>query len=898
MFSLYRFSARARVWAEGAWVAAILAGWVVAGRAAETVGGAAAEMTFEREVRPILKAYCFTCHGEGEKLKGGLDVRLRRFLVKGGESGAAIVPGHPEQSLLIAQVAKGEMPKGEKKLSAAQVETLRRWVAAGARTARPEPESLGKGPYFTEEERDFWAFQPLRRPAVPVVVATTSANDAVRTPVDAFLLAKLRARGLGFSPAADRVTLIRRATFDLTGLPPTPEEVDAFVADAAPGAFERVVERLLQSPHYGERWGRHWLDVAGYADSEGYDDRDTERKHAYRYRDYVIRSLNADKPLDQFIREQLAGDELVKPPLKNLSADAVELVTATGFLRMAPDGTTFATDQKAARNAVVADTIKIVSTSLLGLSVGCAQCHDHRHDPISQLDYYRFRAIFEPALDWKNWKTPNGRAVSLLSDADRKRMLAIEAEAKALEVARVKEQSAAVAAVFERELAKVPEDKREVVRAAWKTVVAKRSGPQKKLLKDFPSVDVTAANLGNYDKAAAAKFEEMTTQAAWLRATKPVEEFVAALTEPVAATNPPTFLFHRGDPDSPRERATPGEPAILAASRAIDFPEKSAALPTSGRRLALARSLTDGTHPLTTRVLVNRVWLHHFGRGLVGTPGDFGQLGERPTHPELLDWLATELVVRGWSLKQLHRVMMNSTAYRQGARRSAAAEAADPDNHLLGRMNVRRLEAEIIRDAALAVSGKLTRKLFGAPVPITEDDVGQVVVGVDTRDGAGRPTGKFVPLNEEEFRRSLYVTVRRSKPLGMLQTFDLPAMEPNCEAREISTVAPQSLALMNGEFAVEQARYLAERVVREAGADVRAQAARAWRLAYGAAPGAAELDGAVGFIRTQTAWYQAHPVTPGKAAKGKPEPLTDAALLALANYCHALLSSNRFIYVN
>ncbi len=859
--------------------------------------GAEPEVTFERDVRPILKAHCFTCHGEGEKLKGGLDVRLQRLLVKGGESGAAVVPGHPEQSLLVSQVEKGEMPKGEKKLLAAQVETLRRWVAAGARTARPEPESPVKGPHFTEEERGFWAFQPVRRPVVPVV-ASAAATDVVRTPVDAFLLAKLRERGLGFSPEADKATLIRRATFDLTGLPPTPEEVDAFVADHSPEAFGRVVERLLNSPHYGERWGRHWLDVAGYADSEGYDDRDTERKHAYRYRDYVIRSLNADKPLDQFIREQLAGDELVKPPLKNLSAEAVELITATGFLRMAPDGTTFAKDQKAARNAVVADTIKIVSTSLLGLSVGCAQCHDHRHDPISQLDYYRFRAIFEPALDWKNWKTPNGRTVSLLSDTERKRMLEIEAEAKKMETERLKQQNELVAVVFERELARLPEEQREAVRAAWKTVAAKRSGPQKKLLLDHAKVDVTLANLGDYEPAAAARFAEMAAAAAKLRATKPVEEFVAVLTEPVAGTNPPTFLFHRGDPDSPRERATPGEPSVLAASRAVDFLEKDSALPTSGRRLALAKSLTDGTHPLTTRVLVNRVWLHHFGRGLVGTPGDFGQLGERPTHPELLDWLASELVAKGWSLKQLHRVLMTSTAYRQSTRRSSTVEAADPDNHLLGRMNVRRLEAEIIRDASLAVSGKLTRKLYGPPVPIMEDDVGQVVVGVDTRDGAGRPTGKFVPLNEAEFRRSLYVTVRRSKPLGMLQTFDLPAMEPNCEAREISTVAPQSLALMNGEFAVEQARYLAERVVREAGKDVRAQAERAWRLAYGAVPGAAELTGAVGFIQAQSAWYGTHPLIPGKAGRGKPEPLTDPALLGLANFCHVLLSANRFIYVN
>ena len=349
---------------------------------------------------------------------------------------------------------------------------------------------------------------------------------------------------------------------------------------------------------------------------------------------------------------------------------------------------------------------------------------------------------------------------------------------------------------------------------------------------------------------------------------------------------------------NPKEKVTPGELTVLASFHPSAIAEKAPSLPTSGRRLAFAQSLTDGKHPLTTRVLVNRVWHHHFGRGIVASLGDFGHIGERPTHPELLDWLASEFVAQGWSLKKFHRLILTSAAYRQSAVRSAEKDRADPDNRLLGRMNSRRLEAETIRDAMLTVVGKLNPKMFGAPVPIMTDEDGQIVVGVDTNDTAGRPSGKFVSLNGEEFRRSLYIQMRRTKPIGMLEAFDLPRMEPNCELRNASTVATQSLAMMNGDFTVTMSKYFAERVAKDAGSDVAAQVKRAWQLAFGGEPSAADVKSATDFITRQTASFKNNPVKVAPPAKGHEPPPAEPPMQALATFCQALLTSNQFLYVD
>ena len=849
-------------------------------------GAAESEIGYEKQIRPILKAHCFHCHGEGDELQGQLDLRLRRLIAKGGDSGPAIVAGDAEASLLYRRIKLGEMPPGDKKAPPEQLETIRAWIAAGAKTARPEPEQI-TAETILPEEREFWCFQPVLRPDLPQV----RQADRVRTPVDAFVAAKLEAAGLAFSPEADKRTLIRRATYDLLGLPPTPAEVDAFLADAAPDAYERLVDRLLESPHYGERWGRHWLDVAGYADSDGYTTQDPVRKYAYKYRDYVIRAFNDDKPFDQFIQEQLAGDEMLQPPYKEMQPAEIDKLVATGYLRMSPDGTgTGGVDQDIARNQVVADTLKIVSTSLMGLTVGCAQCHNHRYDPIPQADYYRLRAIFEPAYDWKSWRPPQARLVSLYTDADRAQAAAIEAEAAKIDAERTQKQNEYIARTYESELAKLPAEIRDAVRAAHDAPEMTRTPEQRELLKAHPSVNVTAGSLYLYDRKAADDLKQYAERASAERAKKPVEDFVQALTEPPGHA-PATYVFYRGDIAQPKQTVTPGELTVLDALRPTEIAPDDPAVATTGRRLAFAKRLTDGSHPLTARVLVNQVWLHHFGRGIVNTPGDFGFLGERPTHPELLDWLASDFVAGGWKLKRLHKLLMTSTVYRQVSRREPQADAADPDDRLYGRMPVRRLEAEAFRDAIIAVSGKLNDKMFGPAVPVMEDEVGQIVVGIESLNGENRPD-KVIPLNGEEFRRSVYVQVRRSRPLAVLDTFDLPAMEPNCDRRNASTVAPQSLLLMNSEFVVTHAGYLAERLQKEAGEDAKAQIIRGWRLAFAAEPSEAELAAAIEFVAAQTEHFQKNPPA------GEKDKQPDPKQLALASWCQALLSANRFLYVD
>jgi hypothetical protein len=369
----------------------------------------------------------------------------------------------------------------------------------------------------------------------------------------------------------------------------------------------------------------------------------------------------------------------------------------------------------------------------------------------------------------------------------------------------------------------------------------------------------------------------------------PADDFVHCLTE-VPRQIPTTKLFARGDFNNPKQEVAPAELTVLNGSK-FSVPRDDLEVPTSGRRLAYARHLVDGKHPLAARVLVNRFWLHHFGRGLVETPGDFGMLGQKPTHPALLDWLADEFMAGGWKLKRLHRMIVTSTAYQQSSQHRTEIDAVDPENRLLGRMNLRRLEAETLRDALLSVAGRLSSKMFGPPTPVTPDEIGQIIVGVDTRDSSGRPTGKVVPLGEDEFRRSVYVQVQRSKPLGILETFDAPVMSPNCEQRSTSTNAPQSLLLMNNAFVLQQAAAMAHRIEREAGDVPKSQFQRAWQLAFGRTPSASEMERGVAFLAEQTAIFKGN--APVESASQKPEP----AHLALSSLCQALVISNGFIYV-
>ena len=860
-------------------------------------------ISFEQDVRPILKTHCFRCHGEMEKPKGGVDLRLRRFMLHQTDDGPVMVPGKPEQSLMFKLARSGEMPKADKKVPPADLAVIEKWIRAGARTARPEPEQSPHGFYLTAEDREFWSFQPIRRPAPPKLKNAARA----RTPVDAFVLEKLHEQKLDFAPDADKLALVRRVYLDLTGLPPTPEVVEAFARDESPDAYDKLVDRALDSPAYGERWGRHWLDVAGYADSNGFAEADSVRPHAWRYRDYVIRSFNEDKPWNRFITEQLAGDELAGVTQANAVAKARdprarELLEATGFLRLAPDGTgDDVPDQNLARNQVIAETIKIVSSSLLGLTVGCAQCHDHRYDPISHADYHRLRALFEPALDWKRWQAPAQRLVSLYSDDDRKKAEAIEADARKLDEPAEKLRKEFLEQVFEREIKKVPEAEREAVKIARNTSGDKRTEAQKQLLRVYPAADVQGA-LDLYDPALNKKYLEEKGKADKLRGTKPPEPFVMALLE--RPEKPPdTFLFYRGDHEQPRQKIEPGEIEVLRAAGApvADFAAFTAevkatnALASSGRRLAYAEWLTSGRHPLVARVLVNRFWMHHFGRGLVNTPGDFGRLGERPTHPELLDWLAAEFMANGWRLKPLHRLLMTSTVYRQSARNDASLKA-DPDNRYYARWKLRRLEAEEVRDSLLTLSGKLNPAPFGAPVAIARDDAGRVVAGAQKLDGNGDPVG-VDPLGAAEYRRSVYLQVRRSLPVTALDVFYFPAAAPNCDARAVTTVAPQALMLLNDSFVVTASQQLAERLRQERPGDLRGQISRLWTLLYGAAPSDRETRDALIYLAEQSESIRARqPATP-PAAKDKPVAAPDLQLDTLASLCQVLYSANRFLYI-
>lgn len=844
---------------------------------------------YESQVRPILKAHCTHCHGEEPKAKGGVDLRLRRFMDATTKDGEPIlVPKHPEKSELIRVIREGEMPEKGKKLTSEELAILENWVRSGAKISESEPEQIPPGAYLTEEDRNFWSFQPVREHPVPQFADMPGLD-----PIDAFVREGLRKQGLDFAKEAPRATLIRRLTLDLTGLPATPEEVAAFEADKKPTAYADLVERLLASPAYGERWARHWLDAVGYADSNGYANADSVRPHAWRYRDYVIRSINADKPWDRFIQEQLAGDELLgvsHGKMGNVQLDPAksEILAATGFLRMAPDGTGDSVDDlKLARNQNVADTMRVVSTSLMGLTVACAQCHDHRYDPIKQVDYYRMRAIFDPVLDWRKWRTPSQRLVSLYTEEESAKAAAIEKQVAEINAEAKRMERAFLDEIFEKKILEIPEEEREPYRAARATEKAKQTPEQVALLKKYPSA-VALFNLDLYDPAANKKVVEKRDEATKLRATKPPEGMLMVTTE-VAGDVPKSELHHRGDHDQPREVVSPGELSVL---RGPELVKPDPTLATTGRRLAYARWLTSGKHPLVARALVNRFWMHHFGRGIVNSPGDFGKLGERPSHPELLDHLANRFVASGWSLKTMHRWMVLSRTYRQDSHNEASV-AKDPDNVWLGRYRVRRLDAEAVRDSILVTAGLLSRDMYGAPISITRTGEGRIVAGVETRNVNGDVV-KVDTAAPGVYRRSIYMQMRRSGPATVLDTFDLPVMAPNCESRTCSTVATQSLFLMNDEFVIRAARALAARLRTEAPGQPPLQVRRLWALTQGKSPTPAEEAQFLTMLSEQTEvlreYSAQHPPTKDAAA-------ADPELDALGSLCQAMLASNRFLHV-
>ncbi len=678
-------------------------------------------------------------------------------------------------------------------------------LAAAAATGR------GADDYAIDPAQEsHWAWKKPVRPPVPAVRDASWA----RNPIDRFILARLEAAGLHPAPPATREQLLRRVTLDLIGLPPTPEEIDAFVGDPAPNAYEKVIDRLLLSPHYGERWGRHWLDLARFAESNGYE-HDEIRPDAWRYRDYAIQSFNADKPYDRFIKEQLAGDELYP--------DDPAAAVATAFNVLGPDMTD-ATDAAERRQNTLNDMTDTAGLAFLGLTIGCCRCHDHKFEPIPQADYYRLQAFFAPAQFRSDLPTatPEQRA---RFDAANRAYQALVGPFRD-ETARLEEPYRRQ--LFEKKLAKLSDE----ARAAHQTPAAERTAVQQKLVeKTTRLVKVSEAEIlrtmSEVDRDRHRRLQEQIRQ---FDDRKPAPlPMTPGLTD---ATDRParTFLLKAGSLGSPDEEVRPGFPIILTAGhRAVPAPITPRANVT-GRRTALAEWVASPENPLPARVLVNRLWQHHFGRGLVRTASDFGIRGERPTHPELLDWLATEFVARGWSIKAMHKLMLLSATYQQSAQAAPAALARDPDNHLFSRMNRLRLEGEVIRDSLLAIAGRLDTRMGGPgtfpPIPL------------EALQGAR--AWKVSPDPRDHARRSVYIFARRNLRFPFLENFDLPDSNASCPRRERSTTAPQALTLLNDADVVEAARAFAARVeALAAGAEERVT--WAYRLALGRRPSAGEL---------------------------------------------------------
>jgi mono/diheme cytochrome c family protein len=825
--------------------------WIVGG-AKSSLKTAEVQLT-QHDVLPIVYLRCTVCHGL-RKQEAGLDLRTKAAMLKGGKSGPAIVPGHPEKSLLLKRMHAGEMPPkkllvdfGVRPVEQSEIAKLTTWIKQGTPIAEVKPDvaTTKPDPLVSDADRRFWSFQPPQRPPVPLV----RNRKRVRNPIDAFLLRKLEAKELSFSKPADRYTLIRRVAFDLTGLPPAWDDVQRFVADKSPRAYERMVDRYLASPRYGERWGQYWLDVAGYADSEGKRSADVVRPYAWKYRDYVIRSFNSDKPYDRFLLEQLAGDELADyTKMKEFTPQVRDNLVATGFLRMAPDGTgSDIVNTVVERMEVVSDELNVLGAGVMGLTIKCAQCHTHKYDPIPQRDYYRLVAVFQGAFDLHDWL----------------RSTVVNNQSKALKGFR----TLPVATLEERE--------------EWQAATAKVQKEIDDLQAELKRLKETLP-ADNYRR----KATQVNRKIRNLKANMPAEPGIRALWD--RGTPSPTYLFRRGEPTNPGRLIGPGVPSMLTDGKTpFEVKRPWPGARSTGRRLAFARWLTRPEHPLTARVMVNRIWYHHFGRGIVTTLGNFGKTGARPSHPELLDWLATEFVkpefggqrseVGAWSIKHMHRLILTSTAYRQRSAVTETLERQDPENVLLSRMPLRRLEAEAVRDNLLAVAGELDLAPFGKPDP------------VDVRKD-GLVTAMRGPRG---WRRSIYVLHRRKEMPTILENFDLPQMIPNCLQRPNSTVASQALHLMNNATIRDLAARFARRVEREAGASPGEQVERLYQLALSRPPTPAEQRLALSSLQQLTAAWSAE-----LKRRGKPAGETEASRRALANVCHTLLNSAAFLYVD
>jgi hypothetical protein len=754
-----------------------------------------------------------------------------------------------------------------------------------------------------DDDRQFWSFHKLQKPLLPHVRASARA----RTPIDRFLLAALEAKGLSFSPDAPRPTIARRLCLDLTGIPPSPDLVDAFENDKSPGAYERLVDQLLASPQFGERTGRHWLDVAGYVDTVGFDTDATNiimSEGKWRYRDYVIAAFNHDKPYDRFITEQLAGDELYDwRKAAHWTPVTREALIATGYLRTARDLTQEDVGVIPQNFfGILHDTLEITGTGLLGLTVNCARCHDHKFDPVTQDDYYRMMATFTPAYNPQKWlpvipteTKNNDRGLPDVSPAELAEMkrenAALDRELQSLHNQLSEVRKPCEQRLFAARLAAVPQPIRDDTAGAVRTTPEKRTEVQKYLAGKFAASlsikpeDITATLLPA-EKTAAAGLE------ARIRATETRRRKwgkIQALFD--VGPPPPTHLLLRGNEQTPGPEISPGFLSVLCESDDAAIAAPSPPFDgTSGRRIALARWLTQRDSPssaLLARVMVNRLWTHLFGEGIVPTQDNFGVQGQPPTHPELLEWLSSELVANGWRLKPLLRLMTVSTAYRQASRRepetkaratSPRPEAIDPANQLLWRMRLRRIEAETVRDAILATSGDLVETGGGPPVPIKARPDGMVAV---LEDDPAHPA--------QAFRRSIYLTTRRAYNVSLLTVFDQPLVATNCVKRTASARALQSLFMINDAFLAEQADHFATRVERSTEGSTGSAGVltieQAFRLALARKPNPAELATCRDLLQNQAARFRSRGDSPQAGAHH-----------ALAQLCLTLFNTSEFLF--
>ncbi len=783
---------------------------------------------FEKKIRPVLAGRCYECHSAAKKIKGGLALDTRAGLLKGGDAGPVLVPGDAERSKLIEAVRYKnrdlQMPP-KSPLPPDQVRDLEQWVKLGAPDPRGEivAQSTGKHGLSVEEGRRFWAFQPLTDPAVPKV---SNRKSKIGNPIDAFIAGKLAEKKLAAAAPADKRALIRRATFDLAGLPPSPEEVDAFLADKSPDAFAKVVERLLNSPAYGERWGRHWLDLARYADSNGLDE-NVAFGNAWRYRDYVVNAFNADKPYDRFVREQIAGDLLPADSLPQRH----EQLTALGFLSIGPK-LLAEPDKVKLEMDMIDEQIETLGRAFLGMTVGCARCHDHKFDPVPTTDYYALAAIFKSTRTMDDLKTiARWHEPEVATPAER---AMVEAHQK-----RVAEQKAAITNLV--------------------------STANKSLVTDKGTKDVSKNPESRYPTNTVAELKQLRETLAQLEKDAPEMPSTMGVTD---ATNMvKTLPVHiRGS------HLTLGQPVPRGFPQVMRFASLRAELPDQqSGRLELAQWLASPDHPLTARVMVNRIWRWHFGQGLVGSTDNFGVLGERPSHPELLDWLARRFIAEGWSVKAMHRLIMSSAAYQRATKPASETRRSvvDSENRLLSHFPIRRLEAEEVRDSVLFVAGTLDRTMGGKTIP------------VKNREFFFNHTSKDATTYDSP-RRALYLPVVRNNVYDLFEQFDFPDPAVPNGNRNATVVAPQALLMMNSGLVVKAAEQFATSLLASASDDTR-RLELAYQKAYARPPTAKELARAKKFL-----------------AEFKPATTVDKSKIppAWTVFCQSLLAANEFIYLN